>query len=106
MTTTIKTVLSWFYTKYEDLIHFYRYNDMSDIAKAILVIFGLIIVLALFLGAIAFCFLWPLALAWAINYLFGTQIPISFMTWLAIIVLFWASNLFFRGSSTIKIIKK
>ena len=59
-----------------------------------LTLFGLIILAVLIIagvvGFIAFCFLWPLILAWAINNLFGTHIPITFWTWLSIVVIAWA----------------
>lgn len=44
---------------------------------------GLLVVLLALLLAVV----WPLAIAWSINTLFGTEIPMNPRTWLAVVVL-------------------
>lgn len=68
----------------------FKYNTWTEI----LLLFGLVVIIIM---AIGFVILWPLALAWAINYLFHTNIPLNFTTWLAIQILGWAINYFFRN---------
>lgn len=76
--------------------------DWDDILGLILIAMAALGFIGLFFTCMAFIFLWPLALAWAINTLFGTTIPISFTTWLAIIIVFWAWKFFTTTKVTIK----
>lgn len=46
-----------------------------------------LIVLLIALAALVVVFLWPLAMIWSVNVLFGTEIPLSFRTWLATVIL-------------------
>lgn len=45
-------------------------------------------IIAICLAFIILACFWPFAFVWSINTLFGTQIPFSFQTWLASILLF------------------
>lgn len=45
-----------------------------------------VLIVAVLVGA-AIIMLWPLAVIWSFNTLFGTVIPMEFKTWLAVIVL-------------------
>lgn len=51
----------------------------------------LVLILAVFLVS-----LWPLAAVWSVNTLFQTQIPYTFRTWLAVVVLFTLARLVAR----------
>lgn len=46
-----------------------------------------LLILAL-LAATLFIVWWPFAMIWCVNTLFGTQIPMTFKTWIATVVLF------------------
>jgi len=39
------------------------------------------------LAGLGLILLWPLAVIWSVNTLFGTVIPMEFRTWLAVVVL-------------------
>lgn len=71
---------------------FRRYNvkDWLTLIGAALIV--LITIMGL-LGLVCFVILWPFALTWAINYLFGTNIPLNFWTWLSIIIISWVWNI-------------
>lgn len=75
--------------------------DLGDVLVLILIIICFLGFIALFFSMLAFALLWPLALAWAINTLFGTAIPLTFTTWLAIFVIFWAWKFFTSAKVTI-----
>lgn len=88
-------------------IHFIRdeikYNNWTDI---LLLIGGLVLLfvgVVLILAVLAFCVLWPLALAWAVNYLFHTNIPLNFSTWLAIFVIGWALRYLLYGKNIVEL---
>lgn len=76
--------------------------DWGDVLGLILIAIGVFGFIALIFSMLAFAILWPLALAWAINTLFGTAIPLTFTTWVAIFVIFWAWKFFTSSSITIE----
>ena len=77
----------------------------NDWLTLIFVIFCVIVICAFVIATFAFVLLWPLALAWAINYLFGTTLPLNFQTWAAIFLIAWVVN-FVRGKPIIKVTTK
>ena len=64
-------------------------NTLATIGYGILGLLFILFVVCLILLMV----LWPLAVAWAINYLFGTSLPYSFQTWLAIFIIAWIVRL-------------
>jgi hypothetical protein len=83
---------------------------MTNTWVDILVLIGWIIfalaVVAFTASCITFVVMWPLALAWAINNLFATDIPLTFVTWLSIWVVVWASKKIFGNFQFIKVVRK
>jgi len=80
---------------------FGRYGTWDWVMLLGLLIF-FCIVASFAVGMFVFCFVWPLVLLWAINLLFGTAIPLTFWTWLAVLVITWAWGRF-TGVPLIKI---
>jgi hypothetical protein len=68
-------------------------------------VFGLLIT-TFVLSIFAFMILWPLLLAWAINNLFATTIPLTFATWISIWIVIWATNMLFRRAAFTRIVRK
>lgn len=74
----------------------FRTNNWLDWLT--LIGFGLlfVVIVAFVIGVIAICILWPIMLLWAINLLFGTTVPLTFWTWLAVITIAWTWGRFTR----------
>lgn len=68
---------------------FGRYSAWDWLTLIGLALFFILIIIFV-LGIVTLAILWPLALIWAINLLFHTAVPITFWTWLAVVVLAWA----------------
>lgn len=68
------------------------FNSSTGWFEIILTLLAILLVITLFTCLIAISLLWPLAVLWAINQIFGTQIPITFGTWLASVILLTVLN--------------
>jgi fatty acid desaturase len=77
----------------------YRYNNTSEFnwETAFWVVMALIAI-CFIIGGIVVAILWPLIFVWAINYMFGTTIPMTFLTWLAVVIIATVCNSLFGGS--------
>lgn len=59
----------------------------------ILIICATLLVLGLWVGML----MWPIWFAWGINNIFGTQIPLTFITWISTMIIMVGLRTIFRG---------
>lgn len=59
---------------------------------------NLILIIVTIFVALTLSFLSPLAILWAVNQLFSTNLDYSFLNWLAVITLWFAINLACKAS--------
>lgn len=68
-----------------------RSDNLSDLFIWLGLAMLVLLFISAFVGIIATILLWPLAVIWAINTIVGTTIPMTFTSWLSVIIL---TNLF------------
>ncbi len=94
MTCTFSsTIITTIKKTYNELLYIFYSTNSTDWLSLSLLLFAVLSFIAIIGSAFAFLLLWPLLLVWAINTLFGTTVPLTFTTWVAVLMLFYGIKL-------------